>query len=127
MLHWLPRSSTFYTRGSVHIRVTYIVQGETYKVDRAKRKHCMRSERAVAITLVVRRVSRQRACAQPCLQAGYCLSDVCVRLALSTLFVSPCTSIQYVCLPYVCMYTPPSIKCREFKQPVQHFLLFKPF
>jgi hypothetical protein len=76
------------------------VQGETYKVDRSKRKHCMRSERAVAITLVVRRVSRQRACAQPCLQAGYCLSDVCVRLALSTLFVSPCTYIPMVCMTH---------------------------
>jgi hypothetical protein len=53
----------------------------------------MRSERAVAITLVVRRVSQQRACAQPCLQAGYCLSDVCVCLALSTLFVSPYMNI----------------------------------
>jgi hypothetical protein len=68
------------------------VQGEKNKVDRAKRKHCMRSERAVATTLVVRRLSRQSACAQPSLQAGYCISAGCVRLALSTLFVSLFTS-----------------------------------
>jgi hypothetical protein len=74
---------TFYIGGSV--------LGETNKFDRAKRKHCMRSERAVTVTLLVLRLSRQRACAQPCLQAGYCPSVVRVHLALSTLFVSPCT------------------------------------
>jgi hypothetical protein len=32
------------------------VKRKTNKVDRAKRKHCVRSERAVAITLVARRL-----------------------------------------------------------------------
>jgi hypothetical protein len=32
------------------------VKRETNKVDRAKRMHCVRSERAIAITLVVRRL-----------------------------------------------------------------------
>jgi hypothetical protein len=64
---------------------------ETNKVDRAKCKHWMCSERAVALTPVVCRLSRQRACTQPCLQAGYCQSTVCFHLDLSTLFVSHCT------------------------------------
>jgi hypothetical protein len=37
----------------------FIVQGGTNKVDSAKRKHCMRSEHAVAITLVLRKLGRQ--------------------------------------------------------------------
>jgi hypothetical protein len=49
--------------------------------------HCVRSERVIAITLVVRRLGRQSACAKPSLQAGYRISAGCVRLALSTLFV----------------------------------------
>jgi hypothetical protein len=36
----------------------------------------MQSECVVAITLVVCRLSQQRACTQSCLQAGYCLSIV---------------------------------------------------
>jgi hypothetical protein len=83
MLCRLSRFSTIYTEGSV--------QGEINKVDKAKRKHGMRNERVVAITLVVCRLSRQRACSQPCLQAGYFVSALCVHLAVSTLFVSPCT------------------------------------
>jgi hypothetical protein len=54
----------------------------------------MRSECLVAITLVVCRVSWQKACVQPCLQAGYCLSAVIVHLTLSTLFISHCTLNQ---------------------------------
>jgi hypothetical protein len=50
--------------------------------------HCVRNERGIAITLVVRRLWRQNACAQPNLQADYHISAGCVRLALSTLFVS---------------------------------------
>jgi hypothetical protein len=53
----------------------------------------MRSERAVAIILFVRRLLRQRACTQSCLQGSFCLSfvhpDMYVRLALSTFFVPP--------------------------------------
>jgi hypothetical protein len=59
------------------------VRRKTNKVDRAKRMHCVRSERAIAVTLVVRRLWRQSACAQ-----GNRISAECVRLALSTLFVS---------------------------------------
>jgi hypothetical protein len=50
--------------------------------------HCVRSVHAIAIALVVRRMWRQSACAQPSLQAGYRISAGCVRLAVSTLFVS---------------------------------------
>jgi hypothetical protein len=38
------------------IYVILNVKGKTNKVDRAKRMHCVRSERAIAITLVVRRL-----------------------------------------------------------------------
>jgi hypothetical protein len=75
--------------GRVYFFMLCIVQGETNKVDRAKRKHCMRSVRAVAITFIVRRLSRQRTSAQLCLQAGYCLCAVRVRLAISTLLFLP--------------------------------------
>jgi hypothetical protein len=70
------------------------VKRETNKVDRAKRMHCVRSERAIAVPFVVRRLQRQSACAQPSLQAGYRISARCVRLALSTLFVSLFTSYK---------------------------------
>jgi hypothetical protein len=36
--------------------ITLYVKRETNKVDRAKRMHCVRSERVIAITLVVRRL-----------------------------------------------------------------------
>jgi hypothetical protein len=50
---------------------------------------------ALWLTLVVRRLSWQGTCAQHCLQA-MCLSAVCVRLGLSTLYVSPCTQLYYL-------------------------------
>jgi hypothetical protein len=65
----------------------YKVKRKTNKVDRAKRMHYVRSERAIAVTLIVRRLWQQSACAQPSLQAGYRISAGCVRLTLSTLFV----------------------------------------
>jgi hypothetical protein len=67
--------------------------------------HCMRSERAIAITRVVRRLSQQSACAEPSLQPGYCLSAGYVRLALSTLF----PSLHF--FPVFIRYTGISYKC----------------
>jgi hypothetical protein len=61
------------------------VQGETNKVDWAKRTNTAGRQYSAWTRL-------RMSCL--CLQADYCLSAVCVRLTQSTLFVFRCTNVS---------------------------------